>query len=338
MTRNVWPTEAWRTADPASLGLDADRLMGLEPEIAANYGNINGILIVKNGFLTYEKYFNGYGPDDVLHVASVTKTIISVLVGMAVDAGLIPSTERKVLDFFPEYKLERDHPVKKEITLRHLLTMTAPYPFEDWQEPLDKLCMQPDWVEYTLNMLGQKGELGAFKYSTAGAHLLSAILSRATGQSAREFANERLFGPLGMKVIPDYAMEDFGFEELFGAKVKGWVHDPNGNSTGGWGLTLTPRDMARFGLLCLNRGRWDGHALVSEAWMRESTAMTPHHYGYCWWLREEDGVFAYMAMGDGGNIICCIPGQDMVVAIASGFMVNPRDRWTLIKEKILPEM
>lgn len=336
MPKNAWPTEVWQTADPESLEMDAAQLSGLESEITANYGNINGIVIVKNGFLTYEKYFNGCGPDDAQHVASVTKTILSVLVGIAVKAGLIRDVNQKVLDFFPEYTLDRNHPVKKEIMLRHLLTMTAPYPFADWQEPLDKLCMQPDWVEYTLQMLGENGEPGIFKYSTAGTHLLSAILTRATGQSAREFANEALFGPIGMKTIPDYPMENFGFDELFGAKVRGWVKDPSGNSTGGWGLTLTPRDMARFGLLCLNRGMWDGRELVPESWMLESTAMNPNHYGYLWWLREEEGIFAYMAMGDGGNVICCLPEKQLVIAIASGFMMNPRDRWELIKEKILP--
>lgn len=336
MPKNVWPTDVWQAADPVSLGMDADQLSGLESEITANYGNMNGIVIVKNGFLTYEKYFNGCGPDDAQHVASVTKTVLSVLVGMAVKAGLIRDVNQKVLDFFPEYTLDRDHPIKKEITLRHLLTMTAPYPFEDWQEPLDKLCMQPDWVEYTLQMLGENGEPGVFKYSTAGAHLLSAILTRATGQSAREFANEVLFGPIGMRTIPDYPMENFGFDELFGAKVKGWVKDPSRNSTGGWGLTLTPRDMARFGLLCLNRGMWDGRELVPESWMLESTAMNPNHYGYLWWLREEEGISVYMAMGDGGNVICCIPDKELVIAIASGFIMQPRDRWELIKEKILP--
>lgn len=185
--------------------------------------------------------------------------------------------------------------------------MTAPYSFEDWQEPLDKLCMQSDWVKYTLDLLGQQGSIGTFKYSTAGAHLLSAILTRSTGKSAREFANERLFKPVGMKEIPDYEMKSFGFEDLFGENVKGWVTDPNGNSTGGWGLTLNPRDMARFGLLYLNGGIWDEHEVVSGAWTRESTAMNPNKYGYLWWLRQEDGVSAYLAMGDGGNVICCIP-------------------------------
>lgn len=139
-----------------------------------------------------------------------------------------------------------------------------------------------------------------------------------------------------MQEIPDYEMKAFEFDDLFGKNVKGWVHDPNGNSTGGWGLTLTPRDMARFGLLYLNRGVWDNRQVIPAAWVNESIAMNSNHYGYLWWLREEDDVSAYMAMGDGGNVICCIPGKDLVVAIASEFVMNPRDRWALIKEHIIP--
>lgn len=213
--------------------------------------------------------------------------------------------------------------------------MTAPYPFEDWHEPLDKLCMQPDWVKYTLDMLGHNGYIGAFKYSTAGAHLLSAIITRSTGMSAREFANERLFKPIGMNQIPDYEMASFEFDDLFGRRVRGWVEDPNGNSTGGWGLTLSPHDMARFGLLYVNGGKWDDRQVLPKAWIDESTAMNPNHYGYLWWLREEDGVKASLALGDGGNVICCLPDKDLVVAIASEFMFNPRDRWNLIKDWIV---
>ncbi|CAH0121932.1 hypothetical protein PAE9249_04467 [Paenibacillus sp. CECT 9249] len=336
MVRNDWPTTDWQSADPASLRMDADKLSKLEPAIQSDYSNISAVVIVRNGFIAYEKYYRGHGPDDTHHVASVTKSILSALIGIAIDAGYIQNADQKVLDFFPEYASDAADRQKRAITVRHLLTMTAPYPFEDWREPLDKMCMQPDWVRYTLDMLGQGGNLGAFKYSTAGAHLLSAIITRSTGQSAREFANERLFSPIGMKEIPDVTMQSFGFDDLFGKNVKGWVHDPNGNSTGGWGLTLTPRDMARFGLLYLHRGNWDNHQVIPGTWVDESVAMNPNHYGYLWWLREEDGVSAYLALGDGGNIICCIPGQDLVIAIASEFIMNPRDRWNLIKECIIP--
>lgn len=153
---------------------------------------------------------------------------------------------------------------------------------------------------------------------------------------AREFANEHLFSPLGMKEIPDHEMKSYGFEDLFGKDVKGWVKAPLGHSTEGWRLTLTPRDMARFGLLYVNNGIWNNHPIVSKTWIHESTSMNPNKYGYLWWLREEDGVFAYLAMGDGGNVICCIPEKDLVITIASQFNIHPRDRWTLIQECILP--
>lgn len=185
-------------------------------------------------------------------------------------------------------------------------------------------------------MMGEGGDPGAFKYSTAGAHLISAIITRAVGKNAREFANERLFGPIGMRKIPDYAMESFGFDDLFGEKVRGWVEDPAGNSAGGWGLTMTPGDMSRFGFLYLNGGLWDGKRIFSGEWVAESTAASPNRYGYLWWTGEEDGISAYMALGNGGNAIFCVPRKDLVVAIASGFVENPRDRWTLLKERIIP--
>lgn len=336
MKRDYWPTTAWHTLAPATLGMNADKLSGLDSLIKTEYPEMNGIVMVRNGAIVYEKYDHGYGPEDRHHVASVTKSIISALIGIAIDSGYIQHVDQKVLDFFPEYEQETAHRPKQEITIRHLLTMTAPYPFEDWHEPLDKLCMQSDWVHYTLDLLGIGGSLGAFKYSTAGVHLLSAIITRSTGTSARAFANEHLFKPIGINEIPDYDMSSFGFDDLFGKDVRGWVKDPAGNSTGGWGLTLSPRDMARFGLLYLNRGTWDNQPIISGAWIDQSTLMNSNHYGYLWWLRDEDGVSAYSAVGDGGNIICCIPKQDLVVAIASAFTVNARDRWTLIKEHIIP--
>lgn len=208
--------------------------------------------------------------------------------------------------------------------------MTAPYPYTDWQEPLEELCTQQDWVQYTLNRIGQGGEIGPFKYSSAGAHVLSAIITSITGKSAREFANEYLFQPIGMREIPNYDMKAFGFDDLFGKDVKGWVYDPNGISTGGWGLTLTVRDMVKFGRLYLNEGTYDGKQILSKSWVKESTAMNSNQYGYLWWLREEEGIYSYCAMGDGGNMICCVPEKELVVAIASKIVPEVKDRWKLI--------
>ena len=336
MPRNYWPTTEWRAIHPAGLPLDTEKLSKLESIIKKEHSNINGIVVVKNGYLAFEKYYNGYSQNDVHHMASVTKSILSALIGIAIDTGYIKDVDQKVLDFFPEYISSDTDRQKQEITIRHLLTMTAPYRFEDWHEPLDKMCTQSDWVTYSLDILGQNGRIGTFKYSTASAHLLSSIITRSTGKNAREFANERLFTPIGMKKIPDYEMKAFGYDDLFGKNIKGWVNDPQGNSTGGWGLTLTPRDMARFGFLYLNHGIWNNRQILSKTWTLESIAMNPNNYGFLWWLREEDGLFAYSALGDGGNVICCIPAKDLVIAIASEIILNASDRWTLIKEQIIP--
>ncbi len=107
----------------------------LDWTIKENYKNINGVFVVQKGNVTFENHYNGYGPDDARHVASVTKTIISALIGICVDKGYIKSVDQKVIEFFPEYNCN-----SSEITVRHLLTMTAPHPFVDWQEPLEELC------------------------------------------------------------------------------------------------------------------------------------------------------------------------------------------------------
>ncbi|PHD28166.1 serine hydrolase domain-containing protein [Bacillus wiedmannii] len=303
----------------------------LDQIIQEEYENMNGMLVVRKGNVIFEKYYNGHGLDDALHVASVTKTIISALIGICIDKGYIKSADQKVIEFFPEYNVH-----SSEITVRHLLTMTAPHPFVDWQEPLEELCTQQDWIQYTLNRIGNGGEIGNFKYSSAGAHILSAIITNATGKNAREFANKYLFQPLGMREISNYNMKAFGFDDLFGKDVKGWVHDPNGISTGGWGLTLTVRDMAKFGQMYLNEGIHNGKQILSKSWIKESTEMNQNQYGYSWWLREEGGIFSYCAMGDGGNVICCIPERELVVVIASEIIPNAGDRWELIVKYILP--
>ena len=209
--------------------------------------------------------------------------------------------------------------------------MTAPYACDD--EPFQEMCMSPDWARFALDLLGGPMGPGTFRYSTAGAHLLSAIITRTTGMSASEFANQYLFGPIGMKTLPDYkitAANPMGFFQ--GRYVRGWVSDPAGNSAGGWGLTLTPRDMARFGYLYLNHGLWGQARIVPETWVGESTAMTPNNYGYLWWLFGG----GYAAMGDGGNIIFCPPEKDVVIAATASLSPDSSRLTALIMEEIIP--
>lgn len=332
MDRDHWPTRGWTISTPEAQGVSSAALERLDPVIRAEYGNTLGIAVVRHGRLIYERYY-GRAPGDCAHVFSAAKSVLSALVGIALEQGCLSSLDQKVLDFFPDYVPTIPDPVREQVTLRHLLTMTAPYRYEPWQEPLAQMGDAPDWVQYSLDLMGGGRPLGQFQYSTAGTQLLSAILSRATGQCARAFANQHLFRPLGMTVLPEPSMEDFQVEDLMTTRAPTWIPDPQGVTIGGFGLTLSPRDMARFGLLYLDGGRWEGRQIVPEAWVRASTAPHTSEYGYLWWLFEGK---AFGAMGDGGNMICCVPERDLVVAAASSFVFGTKNRWDLVKEHILP--
>lgn len=325
----------WEINDLLDIGIDENLKVNLDSIIKTEYKKINGVVLVRKGCVAFENYYNGYHKNSSFHVASVTKSIISALVGIAIDKGYIESVNQKVLDFFPEYEVSRSDINKKSITIKNLLTMTAPYPFKKYKEPLERLCKQKDWIKFILDMLGQKGQIGEFKYSSSGAHLLSAIIGISTGKSALEFANSELFSKIGMNEIQDYEMVGFGYEDLFGKKLKGWAKDTAGNSTGGWGIKLSARDMTRFGYLYLNKGYYNGQQIIPESWIDESIIINSNNYGYLWWLREEEGVFSYLAMGDGGNIICCIPDKEIVISIASTITPKPKDIFKLIDNYIL---
>ncbi len=296
---------------------------GLSDIISEKYPNTAGIAVIKNGGMVYEEYFNGFHKSSALHVASAAKSVVSALVGIAIDRGLIKSEGQGLTDFFAG--------APGWITIGDLLNMRVPYRFEDWQEPLDRLSMSPDWVRFALDMIDDKGPV-PFKYSTCGAHILSAVIGMAAGKSAREFANEALFEPAGMAVIEENTEQEFSFDGLFGRKIKGWIHDPQGVSAGGWGLCMTAADMARFGELYLNGGMLEGKRIISEDWIRKTFTPNEAHYGYLWWQLDK-GVFA--AMGDGGNMICCIPDMGITAAVLSCFTPKAADRWELVRDYII---
>ena len=322
------------------MGMRAAKLAELVPLLRSRLRGVNGIVVVRGGYVVFEWHRPGFGGDDAHNVASVTKSVVSALVGIALEEGWLRGVDQEVLDFFPEYDPGPAAMRKRALTLRHLLTMTAPVAWKSgpWgYEPLDRLRRQKDWVRYILDLVGNDAP-GRFQYSAVVSHLVSAVLTRASGRSAREIANESLFRPLGMKEIPDRAMASFGRDDVIGDNVAGWVKDPSGINTGGWGLTLSVADMARFGFLYLNRGEWDGRQVLPAAWVAESTATNANGYGYYWWLRGSGRELSYSAAGSGGNLICCVPGLDLVVAIAAKVVMKSPDPWLSLERYILPAM
>ena len=312
----------------------------LEQKINGGYGNTTGIVILKDGKVLYEKYFQGCTADSRVHVYSVTKSVISILIGIARDKGYIQSMEQRVLEYFPEYKVKRGESVIQDITLKDILTMTAPYKYRFFA-PYIKYFTSSDWVKFSLDLLGGRGKIGTFRYAPLiGPDILSGILVRATGQSVLDFAAENLFEPLGIKVENNLLFESKEEQMAFNQStdISGWVTDPMGIHAAGWGLTLTPMDMAKIGQLYLNGGTWEGKQIISSKWIEDSTKEHSRWkkenlpYGYLWWVNED----GYAAMGDGGNIIYVNTKKKLVISIAALFVHKAGDRIELIKKFIEP--
>lgn len=320
--------------------MDQIKIEGLEQKISSKYGNTIGIVIVKDGIVSYEKYFKGCTVNSRVHVYSVTKSVISILIGIALDKGYIKNIEKKVLDYFPEYKVKRGETKIQNITLRNMLTMTAPYKYRFFA-PYVKYFTSNDWVKFALDLLGGCGKIGVFRYAPLiGPDILSGILVKATGQSVLDFAVKNLFEPLGIKVENDLSFRNKKEQMAFNQStdISGWVTDSMGIHAAGWGLTLTPMDMAKIGQLYLNGGIWEGKQIISSKWIEESTIEHSRwkkrnlSYGYLWWINED----GYTAMGDGGNIIYVNTKKRLVISIAALFAPKAGDRIELIKKFIEP--
>jgi CubicO group peptidase (beta-lactamase class C family) len=314
------------------------KMKELEQIINSKYGNTTGIVIIKDGIVSYEKYFKGCTANSRVHVYSVTKSVISILIGIALDKGYINNLEKKVLDYFPEYKVKRGERKIQNITLRDMLTMTAPYKYQLFA-PYIKYFKSSDWVKFSLDLLGGRGKIGTFRYAPLiGPDILSGILVKATGKSVLDFAAENLFEPLGIKVENNLLFNNKEEQIAFNQStdISGWVTDSAGIHAAGWGLTLTPMDMAKIGQLYLNGGMWGDRRIISSKWIDDSTVEHSRWkkrnlpYGYLWWVNED----GYAAMGDGGNTIYVNTKKKLVVSIAALFVPKASDRIELIKKNI----
>lgn len=322
--------------------MEQKRIASLENKIKKEYGNIAGIVVLKDDNVVYENYFNQCEGNDPIHIFSVTKSIVSMLFGITLDKGFIKNLDEKIMDFFPNYQIKKREKTIRHITIRNLLTMTAPYKYRF--NPYPKYFSSEDWVISSLDFLGGCGKIGNFRYAPIiGIDILSGVLINTTGKSVLEFAQDNLFDPLGIFVEKNIYFqnkeEQLDFYKSKGAN--GWVTDPNGTNTAGWGLSLTTMDMAKLGQLYLNEGYWNGRQIISSEWIVESTQVqsvwkTRHlKYGYLWWVIDE-AECSYAALGDGGNAIYVNPKERIVVAVSSLFVPKVKDRIDFIKRDIEP--
>jgi CubicO group peptidase (beta-lactamase class C family) len=327
---DYYPTSEWRTSKPNLQQLNRKILKKLVARIRNNeITGIDSLLIVRNGYLVVEDYFNGWRMNDLHTLQSDTKSITSLLVGIAIEQGKLSGVSENVVSLFPEYARIRNLDARKEtLKLEDLLTMRTGL---DWSEaryegsPLQQLnTCQCDWLKFVLDwpMLEEPGT--RFEYNSGGVILLGGVLRNATGMSVDAFAQRNLFEPLGITDV----------RWIFG-QTEGVPH------TGG-GLNLRPRDMAKLGYLVLRHGRWADKQVVSEEWLRESLQHKVHtswrfssypvDYGYLWWLLPLDGTGLaqgedadiYTASGAQGQWIFIIPKYDLVVVATGSSQVFDR--------------
>ncbi len=313
---------------------------------AGNESNICQIYAMQNGDTVLDDSWHGYQTGDAVNVNSVTKGVMALLAGIALDRGYIGSVDRKVMDFFPDYAVKRGEKTIYDVTVRHLLTMTAPYKYQS--EPWTKVCTSQDWTLAALDLLGgRKGITGEFRYATLGIQILAGVIERASGEKCIDFANEHLFGPLGLPERVrhgDSSKEDqFDFYMNKNPRKYEWYSDPQGSVTAGWGLCMSARDMAVIGTMVSGYGVYGGKRIVSGEYIREMTA--PHlklgerfgymNYGYLWY-QPHDGKEVYAAIGDSGNIIYADMEKNISVGITGTFKPRIFDRVEFIEQKVLP--
>ena len=308
-----WPGDSWVDTDPADQGMNNSTIYDMYDYIDTNSLNVHSVSIVRNGFLVHEEYLinnqlrsgDDYGPghpgdqviNETLHVQySATKTIIGLLIGIAIDKGFIDNVSQTFESFFPELTYLTNQPL---ITIEHLLTMMSGIYGDGslvWDRTLQEILVE--------NLWSPPGT--TFEYSSTSTHLLSAIINRTYGEKTSEFAQDNLFDPIGI------SRDDWA-----------WQENSEGYSFGGYGLWFTPQAMSRIGLLMLNNGNWNGTQVISENWMIEMG--TPHspqgYYGYLVWMTK----YAYAANGLGGQVIFIIPEHNMTVIFTAAIIYSSPD-------------
>lgn len=311
-----------------------------------NDKNITQIVAYKDDELMLEDYRYGFTKDDTMNVMSVTKSITSLLVGIAIDKGYIRSIEDYVMDYFKDvYTPKKGEKTIYQVKIKHLLTMTAPY--KGKSEPWTKVFTSNDWVLSVMDFLGGKnGITNDFRYHTLGAQILLGIIKNAGSMNILDFANKYLFNPLGIGPRKNANCkskeEQLAYLMNKGPHGKEWFMDPKEMPTAGWGLSLSAYEMAQIGLLVLNKGVYKGIRVVSEKWIEEMSKSYVslgekygnQDYGYLWWLphRTKDII---AAIGDGGNVIYIDKIKNIVVSVTGYFMPRVFDRVEYIEKNIV---
>jgi CubicO group peptidase (beta-lactamase class C family) len=316
---DYWPTQTWRTSTPEEQGLDSAKLAEGLLAIKEKGVRIHSLLIVRNGRVLLDAYFYPYDGSTVHDMASVTKSITTTLIAIAVDQGKL-KLEDPMLSFFPDIKITNPDPRIGRITVRDLTMMANGLESTGMAQDEGTLALMEASDNFLQNAVDRRMayEPGTqFVYDSPGMHILSGILQNKTGMTELDFARQNLFAPLGIKDVI-------------------WPLDPQGY-TYGWGnICLHPRDAAKIGYLWLNQGVWEGKQIVPKKWVEDTSRIQiktglEDDYSYGWWLSSDNGVVnSVFAQGRGGQYIKLIPSVNaLIVTTASGMDYDEIDPYII---------
>lgn len=328
--------EEWQLASAEEAGVSPSELdAAIAQRLAAPGHGIDSVVVVRHGKLVTERYWTRDGMRTPHDLRSATKSITSLLVGIAIDHGAIAGVEEPVLlrlkEAYPN--LRNPDPWKDAFTLEHLLTMRPGLACNDWDANSlgneENMYPRRDWVRFFLDLPVQQPSLPLSRYCTAGVVTLGRVVKEATQQTTEQFVDAELFAPLGIR---NYCWESFD---------EGQQVDTGGH------FFLRSRDMAKIGQLVLQRGQWQGQQLISESWIDQSTREHSQYgdgqrYGYLWWLRRapmnDTGVPYVTASGNGGQYIMIVPDYDLVVVFTGSNYNSQRDEqpYSILTSTILP--
>ena len=302
----VWPDSEWERSEPSDCRMVPKPLTALE-KVVSDEG-MHTALVVSRGRVIFEYFKPGIDVDTPLEMFSCTKSVLSFLIGLAIEQGHIRGMNQFLSDFIPEFLQHDGDPRRQDVTIGHLLTHTSGLDWPEWREWEFTIPTEPedDYLDFILRRPMQCEPGTQFNYSSGGSHLLSAVITQATGMSAYDYARSNLFDPIGIGDVI-------------------WPTDIRGISNGGSGIQLTARDSARFGYLCLREGRWNGEHIVPGKWVERATREQCEghpwfgQYGLHWWVKNMASVRVCFAMGFGGQYIFVAPDYD-VVAVFAGWV------------------
>ncbi len=315
------PGDDWQISTPEEQGLDPLLVAELYHD-AAELETLYGLLVVKNGYLIAEDYYNEGSVGQKALLQSAAKSITSALVGLALEQGCLSSVDQKMIDFFPDFADQIVDPRKREITLRDMLQMRAGYPPEESDQALWEAVWSGDYVHLVADFPLTSDPGTAFQYSNLTTHWLGVIVARTCDTDLKSFGQEHLFDPLG-------------------AEVGDWQKDLDGYNWAAGEIHLSARDAAKFGMLFLNDGQFEGHQIVPADWVRDSLQTYSEDaydnigefrnigYGYQWWSAEVGDHDVNFAWGHGGQLIVLLDDLNMVVVVTADPMyeVYGSDSW-----------